>query len=62
MSTLIFRVVRHDGAWAVDHEGRYSNRSRDKAEAIASATKLARSSLGAGQPVQVRVEGEAGYW
>ncbi len=62
MSALIFRIVRHDGAWAVEHEGRYSNRARDKAEVVASATKLARAAVGQGRVVQVRVEGETGYF
>ncbi len=62
MSPLIFRIVEHDGAWSVEHEGRYSNRSRDKAEVIASATKLARAAIVIGRPAQVRVEGEAGYF
>jgi hypothetical protein len=62
MSALIFRIVRHDGAWAVEHEGRFSNRARDKAEVVASATKLARAAVGQGRIVQVRVEGETGYF
>lgn len=61
-SPLIFLVVQHDGAWWVEHEGRHSNRSHDKAVVIASATKLARAALGGGRPVQVRVEGETGYF
>jgi hypothetical protein len=59
---LIFRVVRHDGAWSVEHAGRYSSRSKDKAEVVASATKLARAALSVGQPAQVRIEGETGYF
>ncbi len=62
MSPLIFRIVQHDGAWSVEHEGRYSNRSQDKAEVMASASKLARAAAGSGRPAQVRVEGEAGYF
>jgi hypothetical protein len=62
MSALIFKIVKHDGAWAVEHEGRLSNRARDKAEVIASATKLARAAVGQGRVVQVRVEGETGYF
>ena len=62
MSALIFKIVKHDGAWAVEHEGRISNRARDKAEVIASATKLARAAVGQGRVVQVRVEGETGYF
>lgn len=59
---LIFRVVHQDEAWSVEHDGRLSNRSTDKAVAIASATKLARAAANDGRPVQVRVEGETGYF
>jgi hypothetical protein len=60
-SPLIFSVVQHDGAWSVEHEGRHSNRSPDKAVAIASASKLARAALAGGRPAQLRIEGETGY-
>ncbi|MHB8529563.1 MAG: DUF2188 domain-containing protein [Caulobacteraceae bacterium] len=62
MPPLIFRVILHDGAWSVEHDGAYSNRSHDKAVAIASATKLARASVAPGQPAQVRIQGETGYF
>ena len=62
MSNIIYQVVRHDGAWAVEHEGRYSNRTPEKAIAIASANRMARAALGAGRLVQVRIEGESGYF
>ncbi len=62
MAPLIFRVIQQDGAWAAEHEGRQSGRSNDKAEAIASATKLARAAISVGQAVQVRIEGETGYF
>lgn len=62
MSHLIFTVVRSDGGWAVEHQGAQSNRSIDKNEAMASASKLARAAMGAGQMVQIKVEGESGYY
>jgi hypothetical protein len=62
LSPLIFKVVQSEGAWSVEHEGHQSDRSMDKAEAVASATKRAREALAAGRPVQVRVEGETGYF
>ena len=55
---LIFRVTHHEGAWSVEHEGRFADRSSDKAVAVASATKLARAAaLQGGRQVQVRVDG-----
>jgi hypothetical protein len=59
---LIFLVVQHDGAWSVAHEGRLSNRSLIKDEVIASATKLARAAASPGRAVQVRIDGETGYF
>ena len=62
MPPLIFRVLQHDGAWSVEHEGQMTHRSNDKAVAIASASKLARAAATSGRPAQVRVDGEAGYF
>ncbi len=62
MSPLIFRVISQEGAWVVEHGGRHSGRSKDKAEVVASATKLARAAIGVGQPAQVRIDGETGYF
>ena len=35
---LIFRVLQHEGGWSVEHDGQFSDNSRAKAEAVASAT------------------------
>jgi hypothetical protein len=59
---LIFQVVQNEGAWLVEHEGVLSDRTIYKAEAMASATKLARASSLGGKPAQVRIEGETGYF
>lgn len=62
MALLIFSVVRDDGAWAVEHDGSRTNRAHDKAEALASASKLARAAMSQGKLVQIKVEGETGYF
>jgi hypothetical protein len=62
MSRLIFQVVKLEGAWAVEHQGAFSNRSLEKAVAVASANRLARTAIAGGQAVQVRIEGESGYF
>ena len=63
LSPLVFKVVQsEERTWSVEHDGQHSDPSIDKAEAIASATKLARAALTGGRPVQVRVEGETGYF
>jgi hypothetical protein len=50
------------GGWAVEHDGVVTDQSRDKAVAQASAAKLARAAMAEGQAVQVRIEGEMGYF
>ncbi|MEI7932513.1 MAG: DUF2188 domain-containing protein [Alphaproteobacteria bacterium] len=62
MSRLIFQVVKLDGAWAVEHQGAHSNRSVEKAVAVAAANRLARTAISGGAAVQVRIEGESGYF
>ncbi len=62
MSALIFKIVRHRDAWAVEHEGQYLDHSRDKAEVTASATKRARAAAGQGRMVQIRDSSESGYF
>ena len=58
----IFVVKQDDGAWWVGRDGVLSDRTLYKAEAVASATKLARAVSLQGQPSQVRIEGETGYF
>ncbi len=59
---VIFNVVENDGAWSVEHDGALSDRTIYKAEAVASATKLARASSLQGRLTQVRIAGETGYF
>jgi len=40
----VITVARHDGLWAVEHEGAFSDHSLDKEEAKAAANKRARAS------------------
>ena len=58
----VFTVTRHDGRWAVEHDGEYFGHSADKDVAKAYATKRARQVQDGGQPCQVRVHGEQGYY
>ncbi|HEV2532134.1 hypothetical protein [Phenylobacterium sp.] len=58
----IFTVIRHDGQWAVEHQGEYFGHSVDKEVAKAHANKRARAAQDAGRPCQVRVHGEQGYY
>ena len=58
----IFTVSRHEGSWAVEHNGEYFDHCADKEEAKASANKRARAAQDAGRPCQVRVTGEHGFF
>lgn len=58
----IFTVARHDGRWAVEHDGEYFDHTIDKEEAKAAANKRARTAQDAGRPCQVRVTGEHGFF
>jgi len=55
-------VARHDGRWAVEHEGAFSDHTPDKEEAKAAANKRARALQDSGRPCQVRVSGEQGFF
>ena len=58
----IFTVIRHDGAWAVEHGGEYFGHSADKEVAKAFAYKRARQMLDGGRACQVRIYGEHGFF
>lgn len=62
LDRLTFTVSRHDGRWAVEHDGEYSDHSSDKEVAKAAANKRARASQDAGRPCQVLVHGENGFF
>ncbi|MDO8411848.1 MAG: DUF2188 domain-containing protein [Phenylobacterium sp.] len=59
---IVITVARHDGLWAVEHEGAFSDHSLDKEEAKAAANKRARASQDQGRPCLVRVSGEHGFF
>jgi hypothetical protein len=59
---LTFTVARHDGGWAVEHEGSYHDHTPDKEIAKAAAHKRARAASDAGQACLVRVTGEHGFY
>ncbi len=57
-----FTVAPHQGGWAVEHDGEYSDPCSSKEEAKAMANKRARASQDAGKPCRVRVSGELGFF
>ena len=62
LDRAVLTVLRHDGGWAVEHEGEHFGHSADKEVAKASAHKRARQMQDGGRPCQVRVTGEHGFF
>ena len=58
----IFTVTRHNGLWAVEHEGDHFGHSPDKEVARAEAAKRIRTMQDGGRPCQIRVTGEHGFY
>lgn len=54
-------VARHEGQWAVEHAGAYTDHSIDKDVAKAAANKRARAILDSGRLCQVKIAGEHGF-
>ena len=55
----VFTVVRHEGAWAVEHGEEVFGHDTDKEVAMAWAHKRARAIVDGGGAAQVRVYGES---
>ena len=55
-------VARHEGRWAVEHQGVFSDHTAEKEEAKAAANKRARALQDQGRACQVRVSGEHGFF
>ena len=58
----VYTVTPHDGGWAVEHNGEFSDHSPTKDEARAAAHKRARAAHDAGRPVQVTISEETGFF
>jgi hypothetical protein len=55
-------VSRHEGRWAVEHQGVFTDHTAEKEEAKAAANKRARVLQDQGRACQVRVTGEHGFF
>jgi hypothetical protein len=62
MERTVLTVSPHEGGWAVEQDGAYSDQSANKEEAKAAATKQARRLIDSGKPCQVVVAGDVGYF
>ena len=62
LERTVFTVQRHNGQWAIEHNGEYFDHSDDKEVVKAAANKRARNALDEGQACQIRVTGEHGFY
>ncbi len=58
----VFTVIRHNGLWAVEHQGDFFGHSSDKEIARAEAAKRIRQVQDSGKACQIRVHGESGFY
>lgn len=58
----VLTVIRHEGQWSVEYDGRTFGHSADKEVAKAAANREAREMQDRGLPCQVKVMGEHGFW
>ncbi len=61
-SRAIFTITRHLDAWGVEYEGEILDACKTVDEARAAATRRARACQDAGQPCQINVKGERGFF
>ena len=61
MERTVFNVLRHEGQWAVEHNGVFSAHSHEKDVAKAAANRMARAAQEMGRICQVRIIGEQGF-
>lgn len=62
MSKLVYRVVRHDGGWAYEANGTFSEPFRTQEEAQEAARLAAREQEVPGESTPIDYEDEKGRW
>jgi hypothetical protein len=61
LTRAIFTLTPRADGWAVEHDGRFHDQSKNRDEAMAGAARRARASNEAGRPAQIRIAGEPGF-
>jgi hypothetical protein len=62
MSAITYKVVKHDGGWAYEANGTYSEKFRTR-EAARKAARLAASEQAeAGETTPISYEDDKGHW
>ena len=62
MSKLVYRVVRHDGGWAYEANGTFSEPFSTREKARAAARLAAQEQEAAGETTPIDYEDEKGRW
>lgn len=58
LERTILNVMRQEGVWRVEHDGREFGHSADREVARAAASRQARQLMDAGHACEVRISGE----
>ncbi len=62
MSKVVYRVVRHDGGWAYEANGTFSEPFRTREAARTAARLAAREQAEPGEATPIDYEDEKGRW
>jgi hypothetical protein len=62
MSKIIYKVVKHDGGWAYEANGTYSEPFPSRDAARKAATLAASEQAAPGETTQISYEDEKGRW
>ncbi len=62
MSKVIYKVVQHDGGWAYQADGTYSETFPSHDAALAAARKVAREQMQPGKDAGISYEDGSGKW
>jgi len=62
MSEMIYKVVRHDGGWAYEANGTFSERFSTREAARGAATRAAREQAVPGEAARISYEDVKGRW
>lgn len=61
LDRTVLTILRHEGQWAIELAGVYTDHGSDKEIVRAAALRRARQLQDSGAPCQVRVAGETGW-
>jgi hypothetical protein len=62
MSKIVYRIVRHDGGWAYEANGTFSEAFHTREQAHAAAVLAAREQSVPGETASIEYEDENGRW